>query len=110
MWRCSYCHNPDTWTMSHGIPVTLANAAAELGKYRHGLKAMSGGFTLSGGEPLMQDRFAAKLFAAANTIGTWLQALNTNGNYSNRLSGRRALDDRLVMNLKASGTQASSCT
>ena len=30
MWRCSYCHNPDTWTMSHGIPVTLANAAAEL--------------------------------------------------------------------------------
>ena len=22
MWRCVYCHNPDTWTMSNGIPVT----------------------------------------------------------------------------------------
>ena len=22
-WRCLYCHNPDTWTMSNGIPVTL---------------------------------------------------------------------------------------
>ena len=22
MWRCLYCHNPDTWTMSNGIPVT----------------------------------------------------------------------------------------
>ena len=19
-WRCLYCHNPDTWTMSNGIP------------------------------------------------------------------------------------------
>ena len=23
MWRCLYCHNPDTWTMSNGIPVTI---------------------------------------------------------------------------------------
>ena len=22
-WRCLYCHNPDTWTMTNGIPVTL---------------------------------------------------------------------------------------
>ena len=22
MWRCLYCHNPDTWTMRNGIPVT----------------------------------------------------------------------------------------
>ena len=26
MWRCLYCHNPDTWTMSNGIPVTVAKA------------------------------------------------------------------------------------
>ena len=61
MWRCLYCHNPDTWTMSNGIPVTLARATEELSKYRHGLKVMSGGFTLSGGEALMQHRFAVKL-------------------------------------------------
>ena len=21
MWRCRYCHNPDTWTLSNGMPV-----------------------------------------------------------------------------------------
>jgi pyruvate formate lyase activating enzyme len=65
MWRCLYCHNPDTWTMSNGIPVTIARATEELRKYRHGLRTMSGGFTLSGGEALMQHRFAVKLLAAA---------------------------------------------
>jgi len=49
MWRCQYCHNPDTWTMTNGIPVTIANAAEELRKYRHGLRIMSGGLTISGG-------------------------------------------------------------
>ena len=37
--RCLYCHNPDTWTMSNGIPVTLAKATEELRKYRHGLRS-----------------------------------------------------------------------
>src|SRR5215467_3693051 len=59
--RCLYCHNPDTWNLNNGIPVTLAQATEKLRQYRHGLKVMSGGFTLSGGEPLMQDRFAVKL-------------------------------------------------
>src|SRR5881392_626310 len=67
MWRCLYCHNPDTWTMSNGMLVTVAQATSQLRKYREGLKVMAGGFTLSGGEPLMQHRFAAKLFRAAKT-------------------------------------------
>src|SRR5881227_390242 len=29
-WRCRYCHNPDTWTMRNGIPVTLGRAIEEL--------------------------------------------------------------------------------
>jgi pyruvate formate lyase activating enzyme len=85
MWRCVYCHNPDTWTMSNGIPVTVAQAVDELKKYRHGLKAMSGGFTLSGGEPLMQHRFVLKLFAAARRMGIHT-ALDTNGFFGDRLS------------------------
>jgi pyruvate formate lyase activating enzyme len=85
MWRCLYCHNPDTWTMSNGIPVTVAKAAEELRKYRHGLKVMSGGFTLSGGEPLMQHRFAVKLFTAAKAMGVHT-ALDTNGFYGDRVS------------------------
>jgi pyruvate formate lyase activating enzyme len=83
--RCLYCHNPDTWNMSNGIPVTLAKATEELRKYRAGLKVMSGGFTLSGGEPLMQDRFAVKLFTAAKGMGIHT-ALDTNGSLGERLS------------------------
>jgi pyruvate formate lyase activating enzyme len=85
LWRCLYCHNPDTWTMTNGIPITVARAAEELGKYRHGLKVMSGGFTLSGGEALMQHRFAVKLLAAAKAMGIHT-ALDTNGYYGERLS------------------------
>ena len=83
--RCLYCHNPDTWNLSNGMPVTLARAVEELRKYRFGLKAMSGGFTLSGGEPLMQDRFAVKLFTAAQGMGIHT-ALDTNGALGERLS------------------------
>jgi pyruvate formate lyase activating enzyme len=85
MFRCQYCHNPDTWTMSNGIPVTIERAAAELSKYKRGLKVMSGGFTLSGGEPLMQHRFAVKLFDAARGMGIHT-ALDSNGYYGDRLS------------------------
>jgi pyruvate formate lyase activating enzyme len=85
MWRCLYCHNPDTWTMANGIPVTVARAADELRKYRTGLAVMSGGFTLSGGEALMQHRFAVKLLAAAKAMGIHT-ALDTNGYYGERLS------------------------
>ena len=84
-WRCLYCHNPDTWTMSNGIPVTLARATEELRKYRSGLKVMSGGFTLSGGEPLLQDRFAVKLFTAVKAMGIHT-ALDTNGSLGKRLT------------------------
>lgn len=85
MWRCVYCHNPDTWTMSNGIPVTIAKATEELRKYRHGLKVMSGGLTISGGEPLMQHRFVVKLFTAAKQMGVHT-ALDTNGFYGDRLT------------------------
>jgi pyruvate formate lyase activating enzyme len=84
-WRCLYCHNPDTWNMMNGMAVTLEGAAEELRKYRHGLKTMSGGFTLSGGEPLMQDRFAVKLLTAAQAMGIHT-AVETNGFLGTRLS------------------------
>jgi len=85
MWRCLYCHNPDTWTMGNGMPVTVTKATEELRKYRHGLKTMGGGFTLSGGEPLMQHRFAFKVLTAAKGMGIHT-AVETNGYYGDRLS------------------------
>ncbi|HVO09492.1 MAG TPA: pyruvate formate-lyase-activating protein [Vicinamibacteria bacterium] len=101
MWRCLYCHNPDTWTLTNGIPVTLARAIEELGKYRHGLKTMAGGFTLSGGEALMQHRFAVKLLSAARQMGVHT-ALDTNGFYGDRLTDAELeVADLVLLDLKA---------
>jgi pyruvate formate lyase activating enzyme len=91
MWRCLYCHNPDTWTMTNGIPVSVTRAVDELRKYRRGLKVMSGGLTISGGEPQMQHRFVEKIFAAAREMGIHT-ALDTNGYFGDRLSDA-ALDN-----------------
>jgi len=102
MMRCLYCHNPDTWTMSNGIPVTIAQATEQLGKYRHGLKVMSGGFTLSGGEPLMQHRFAVKLLTAAKGLGIHT-ALDTNGLFGDRLTDAElGAIDLVLLDLKMS--------
>ena len=84
-WRCRYCHNPDTWSMINGLAVPLDRAVEELRKYRRGLQVMSGGFTLSGGEPLLQDRFAVRLFAAAKALGIHT-AIEANGHLGERLS------------------------
>jgi pyruvate formate lyase activating enzyme len=96
MWRCQYCHNPDTWTMSNGLPVSVSRVAEELGKYRQGLQVMSGGFTLNGGEPLMQHRFAAKLMAEAKRMGIHT-TIETNGFLGDRLSDAELDTIDLVM-------------
>jgi pyruvate formate lyase activating enzyme len=46
---------------------------------------MGGGLTISGGEPLMQDRFVVRLFDAAAKMGVHT-ALDTNGFLGSRLS------------------------
>jgi len=46
---------------------------------------MSGGLTLSGGEPLLQHRFVVKLLGGARAIGIHT-ALQTNGQYGDKLS------------------------
>ena len=105
MWRCQYCHNPDTWTITNGFPVPVTRAAEEMGKYASGLKLMHGGFTLSGGEPLMQDRFAVKLLAAVKRLGVHT-TIETNGLFGERLSDAE-LDsiDLVMLGIKTWGTQ-----
>jgi pyruvate formate lyase activating enzyme len=101
MFRCRFCHNPDTWTLANGRPVTVARATDELRKYAHGLAAMKGGFTLSGGEPLAQHRFAAKLLGAAKQLKIHT-ALETNGYNGARLSDEELADiDLVILDMKA---------
>src|SRR3954469_13455768 len=101
MFRCQYCHNPDTWTLKNGIPVPLNRAIEEVRKYANGLIAMKGGFTLSGGEALMQDRFAARLFAAVKKMGVHT-AIETNGYLGDRLSDEELRTiDLVILDIKA---------
>lgn len=100
MFRCRFCHNPDTWTLSNGMAVPIDVAIGELRKYAAGLKAMKGGFTLSGGEPLMQTRFAVRLLEAAKGLGVHT-AIETNGLYSERLSDKELGDiDLVILDMK----------
>jgi pyruvate formate lyase activating enzyme len=94
MFHCLFCHNPDTWDMKNGMPVTIEKATEELRKYRVGLRLMSGGLTVSGGEPLMQYRFVLKLLRAANKMGIHT-TLDTNGHLGIRLTD----DDLNAINL-----------
>jgi pyruvate formate lyase activating enzyme len=102
-WRCQYCHNPDTWTVINGMAVPLERAVDELRKYRRGLQVMSGGFTLSGGEPLMQDRYAVRLCSAAKAMGIHT-AIETNGYLGDRLSDAELENfDLVLLGLKSWG-------
>ncbi len=87
--RCQYCHNPDTWHLKDGTKIELAHAIRRLADFAPALRAMGGGLTISGGEPLIQIGFTGGLFAAAKRMGLHT-ALDTSG-----FLGVRADDDYL---------------
>lgn len=65
--RCLYCHNPDTWEIGKGTPIT----ADEILKKYDSVKAFlkNGGITVTGGEPLIQIDFVTELFKKAKAKG-----------------------------------------
>lgn len=65
--RCLYCHNPDTWDMSGGSDMSVAEILSQYNDARSFYK--SGGITVTGGEPLMQIDFVTELFTAAKKEG-----------------------------------------
>ena len=99
--RCVYCHNPDTWKMSNGMPVSVKRAVEVVTQYRHDLSVMKGGLTISGGEPLMQHRFVLNVFKAVKKVGVHT-ALDTNGFLGDRVSDSDlACIDLVLLDLKA---------
>lgn len=87
--RCQYCHNPDTWRLKDGTHIALEQVVTRLGHFAPALRTMDGGFTISGGEPLVQVAFTRRIFAAAKSMGLHT-ALDTSG-----FLGARATDDYL---------------
>ena len=87
--RCQYCHNPDTWKLKHGVQVTLERVVTRLGHFAPALRAMKGGLTISGGEPLVQAAFSRRILGAAKSLGLHT-AIETSG-----FLGERATDEYL---------------
>lgn len=64
--RCLYCHNPDTWDISGG---KIVEADEILESYERLKNFLSGGLTVTGGEPLLQMGFVCELFRKAKARG-----------------------------------------
>jgi pyruvate formate lyase activating enzyme len=67
--RCLYCHNPDTLEMRRGTDITADELLKKVARYRGVFRATGGGLTLSGGEPLMQPAFVARILRGAKEMG-----------------------------------------
>ena len=74
--RCRYCHNRDTWDLrDNGELMSYQEVLDKILKVR---TFLSGGVTVTGGEPLLQPEFVADLFAACQEEGIHT-CLDTNG-------------------------------
>lgn len=116
--RCRYCHNPDTWECGGGRPVTSAEVMKAILSCRNFL---SGGVTLSGGEPLVQPEFAADLLRRCRAAGLHT-AVDTAGSFPLSRSANvideadlllldiKALDDALCRELTGHGNSNTLAT
>ena len=99
--RCLYCHNPDTWQTRRGTPVEAQEVLARVARYRRVFTATGGGLTLSGGEPLMQPAFVARLLRGAHAMGVHT-ALDTSGYLGARCTDEMLDDvDLVLLDVKA---------
>ncbi len=88
--RCQYCHNPDTWALRDGALRSADQVMARISRYRQVFETTGGGVTFSGGEPLLQSPFVAKLLRRCKELGIHT-CIDTSG-----FLGRRASDEMLA--------------
>ncbi len=77
IYRCLYCHNPDTFDMNNAaFTLSPRQAFDRMKKYISYYKR--GGITISGGEPLMQPAFVKSFFQLCKAEGLHT-AIDTTG-------------------------------
>ena len=59
--ECKYCHNRDTWNINEGNYISVDELLDNILKYKSYI-IPNGGFTASGGEPLLHPYFLISLF------------------------------------------------
>ena len=75
--RCGCCHNPDTWDLDDGALYTAEEILEKVLRYKEYF-GENGGITISGGEPLLQAKFATELFTLCKREGVHT-CLDTSG-------------------------------
>lgn len=75
--QCKYCHNRDTWDINEGTYVSVDELFDNILRYKSYIMP-SGGFTASGGEPLLQLNFLISLFKKLKDAGIHT-AIDTSG-------------------------------
>jgi pyruvate formate lyase activating enzyme len=94
--QCLYCHNPDTMQMRRGTDVTADEILARVARYRTVFAATGGGLTISGGEPLMQPAFVARLLSGAKAMGVHT-TVDTSGFLGSQCTDAMLADVDLVL-------------
>ena len=59
--ECKYCHNRDTWDINEGTYISVDELFENILRYKTYIMP-NGGFTASGGEPMLQPYFLISLF------------------------------------------------
>jgi len=100
--RCSYCHNPDTWHLKDGTYVSAQQVIDRLAMFAPALRALDGGLTISGGEPMVQLAFTRRILAGAQQLGLHT-AIETSGFLGDRADDRYlSCVDLVLLDIKSS--------
>jgi pyruvate formate lyase activating enzyme len=103
--RCTYCHNPDTWHMKDGTYISAQQIIERLAGFAPALRALRGGLTISGGEPMVQMAFTRRILAAAKKMRLHT-AIETSG-YLGAQADDKYLEniDLVLLDIKSSDPQ-----
>jgi pyruvate formate lyase activating enzyme len=103
--RCTYCHNPDTWHLKDGTYVSAEHVINRLAGFAPALKALDGGLTISGGEPMVQLAFTRRILAGAKDLGVHT-AIETSGYLGARCDDRFLSSlDLVLLDIKSSNPE-----
>lgn len=97
--RCGCCHNPDTWDLNKGKTTSASELVTKALSYRSYF-GKDGGITLSGGEPLLQPKFAGEIFSLCKEAGI-NTCLDTSGSLmNNEVKNLLEVTDRVLLDIK----------
>ena len=98
--RCKCCHNPDTWArVGDAKEYSAEEVVNRATRYKEYFKD-NGGITLSGGEPLLQAKFAKDIFKLSKEKGI-NTCLDTSGSIINdEVKALLSVTDRVLLDIK----------